>query len=432
MKPRSSWTAGLFGVWRLVIRVYISVSAVMDMYTRNCMEEPVVTPSIQHRSFDTKPSLHEAASRKEMDIGMLMPVRGFFSKTKARRGITLMAGVILIALIGAVYLGHQWATPPAPPVLSQTYSEALELAHNGKPGAARVLYQHLARNDLSDIRRASLLAELANYPSPQALKLLDAALQNDSTLVREAAIEVTTKMLPDGKRSILLGPLLEDPETSVRFTATMALLDLSPDELGLYFAALQHSVDLYVASLKAQPPTGSSQLQLARLLAHSGDGPAALAALQVAMDLEPKNLDASIAYLEQLDQQGQTEQARQLLGRLLTHHPNSSRLQHALGMWLLDHDQTEYALLALAKAVELEPDNTDYRYDLAVALHDLEQLEAAQKQLAEILQRQPANRQARVLLIRYWKETGQLQNVQILQAELEQQNPDDPALQQGL
>ncbi|WP_263267183.1 tetratricopeptide repeat protein [Pseudomonas phytophila] len=367
-----------------------------------------------------------------MDIGILMPVRGFFSKTSARRRIALIAGLILIALIGVVYLTRQWSVPPAPPVLSQTYGEALELAHNGKPGAARVLYQHLARNDLSDIRRASLLAELANYPSPQALKLLDAALQSDSVLIRQAAIEVTTKMLPDGKRSILLGPLLEDPEAAVRLAATMALLDLSPDELGLYFAALQHSVDLCTASLKAQPATGTNQLQLARLLTHSGEKTTALSVLKAAMDAEPKNLDVAIAYLDQLDQQGQAERARQLLAQLLAQHPHSSRLQHALGMWLLVHDQTEYALLALAKAVELEPDNTDYRYDLAVALHDLEQVEAAQKQLAEILQRQPANRKARILLIRYWKETGQLQNVQVLQAGLEQQNPDDPALQQGL
>src|SRR5690606_10009541 len=98
----------------------------------------------------------------------------------------------------------------------------------------------------------------------------------------------------------------------------------------------------------------------------------------------------------------------------LEKHPDSAYLQHALGLWLLNHDQTEYALLGLAKAVELEPDNSDYRYKLAVALHDLEQLEAAQRQLEELLLRQPANRKARVLLINYWKQAGQLQNVQVL------------------
>lgn len=361
-----------------------------------------------------------------------LPFSGYFSPANSRRRIAMAAGLLVAALIFGIFAVRHSPSPPPPQTLSHTYAQALELAHNGKPGAARVLYQQLARDDLSDIRRASLLAELANYPSPQALKLLDAALQSDAALVRQAAITATEKMLPDGKRSILLGPLLDDPQSSVRFAATLALLNLSPDELGLYFAALQQSVERCAANLREQPATGSSQLQLARLLAHNGDQPGALGILQAAMSLEPKNLDVAIGYLEQLDKQGQTERARQLLGQLLAQHPQSSRLQHALGMWLLDHDQTEYALLALAKAVELEPENTDYRYDLAVALHDLEQLEAAQKQLTEILQRQPANRQARVLLIRYWKETGQLQNVQVLLAELEQQNPDDPVLQQGL
>ncbi|KFE56927.1 tetratricopeptide repeat protein [Pseudomonas syringae] len=363
-----------------------------------------------------------------------MPFQGSFPqiKPRRRRQLGLGIGLLLIAVLVGVIAWNKHAAPPAPKLLSHTYEQALEQAHNGQPGAARVLYQQLARTDLSDIRRASLLAELGNYPSPQALKLLSADLRNGSELVKQAAIDSTQILVPDGKRSLLLGPLLDDPDVSVRRHAVNALLDLTPDDLGLYYAALQDNVDAWQAFLRSQPPSVENQLQLARLLEHSGNPAAALAAVQQATQLEPKNLEAALAYIDLLDRQGQTERARQLLAQLLEQHPDSSRLQHALGRWLLAHDQTEYALLALAKAVELEQDNVGYRYDLAVALHDLQELEAAQKQLAEILQRQPANRRARVLLISYWKENGQLQKVQILQAELEQQNPDDPELQQGL
>ena len=363
-----------------------------------------------------------------------MPFQGSFLqiKPRRRRQLGLGIGLLLVAVLMGVIAWNRNAAPPTPQLLSHTYEQALEQAHNGQPGAARVLYQHLARKDLSDIRRASLLAELGNYPSPQALKLLSADLRHDSALVKQAAIDTTQILVPDGKRSLLLGPLLDDPYVSVRRHAVNALLDLTPDDLGLYYAALQDNVDAWQAFLKNQPPSVENQLQLARLLEHSGHPAAALAAVQQATQLEPKNLQAALAWIDLLDRQGQTERARQLLGQLLELHPDSSRLQHALGRWLLVHDQTEYALLALAKAVELEQDNVGYRYDLAVALHDLQELEAAQKQLAEILQRQPANRRARVLLISYWKENGQLQKVQILQAELEQQNPDDPELQQGL
>ena len=344
---------------------------------------------------------------------------------------------LFISLVSALIAGGLWygmrTTPSvAPATTSHSYSAALEQAHNGQPGAARVLYQQLARTDLSDIRRASLHAELPNYPSPQALKLADADLLNSSPLVRQAAIQSIVGLVPNAQRTLLLGPLLDDPEQSVRFAAANALLGLSADEQGLYFGPLQQVIDEYERDLMTRPDDAQAQGQLARLYLHEGQLDQAQAALEKVTALEPDNLRAVVAQVELLEKRGHADQARQLLAKQLQAHPDSAYLQHALGVWLLNHGQTEYALLGLAKAVELEPDNSDYRYKLAVALHDLEQLEAAQRQLEELLQRQPANRKARILLIRYWKETGQLQNVQVLLAQLEQMNPDDPALQQGL
>jgi tetratricopeptide (TPR) repeat protein len=378
------------------------------------------------------PKLHDV---KDVDTGMpQLPSQGFLADPKTRRRTIVIA---LAVLLIAIVLGLWWGrSRPAPaivqPVLSHTYTEALEMAHGGKPGAARVLYQQLARTDLSDIRRASLLSELPNYAGPQSMKLLGADLRHSSPMIRQAAIEAGARLTDGAPRSLLLGPCLDDAEPSVRFAAARALLDLSPDDLGLYYEALQKVVEQNQQALAAQPPNGQSLLQLARLYVHNEAYAQANKTLQQALSLEPNNVQAGIALINLADRQGQTEPARQLLSQWLERHPQSPQLQHALGMWLLRHGQNEYALLALTKALELDPENNAYRYDLAVALHDQDQLEAAQKQLAEILQRQPADRRARVLLIGYWKENGQLQKVQVLLAELEQQNPDDPALQQGL
>lgn len=344
---------------------------------------------------------------------------------------------LVISLLSAfIAVGLWFWMRPAPTVATatvhQNYGTSLAMAHNGQPGAARVLYQQLMRTDLTDVRRADLHAELPNYPSPRALKLADADLQNPSPRVREAAIQSIVGLVPNAQRTLLLGPLLSDEEQSVRFAAANALLGLSPDEQGLYFGPLQQVIDEYERDLKTRPEDPQALGQLARLYLHEDQLDEARAALEKVMALDPNNLRAVVAQIELLDKRGEAEQARQLLARQLEAHPDSAYLQHALGIWLLNHGQTEYALLGLAKAVELEPDNSDYRYKLAIALHDLDQLEAAQRQLEELLQRQPANRKARILLIRYWKEAGQLQNVQVLLAQLEQQNPDDPALQQGL
>ncbi|AAZ35087.1 TPR domain protein [Pseudomonas savastanoi pv. phaseolicola 1448A] len=383
--------------------------------------------------FDSCHPLPEAATRQALEIDMpRLSTKGLSPQPTTRHRWLIGAAAAAMLALSLAFWWWRLPVQTAPARLSHTYAQALEQAHDGKPGAARVLYQQLARTDLSDEQRINLLAELSDYPSPQALKLLDAALGDRSAQVREAAIDVSVRLVSNSQRSLLLGPLLDDDEQSVRFRATSALLGLSPDELGLYFAVLQQSAEAFQESLKSQLQNAQNQLQLARLYLQTGDLEPAVAALQRATALDPGNIEAALAHIELLDRKGQAEQARSLFAQLLEHNPGSSMLQHALGMWLLNHGQAEFAVLSLAKATELAPDNTDYRYDLAVALHSLHELEAAQRQLTQIVQSQPANRKARVLLIQYWKENGQLQNVQILLAELEQQNPDDPVLQQGL
>ncbi|KAA0955231.1 lipopolysaccharide assembly protein LapB [Pseudomonas sp. ANT_H12B] len=344
----------------------------------------------------------------------------------------LLISLCVLFAIGLAWVFLRSTTPVVPAAIKRGYSEALTQARAGQPGAARVLYQQLARPDISPKRRVWLHAELPNYPSSVALKLADADLQHESPDVRIAAIKSISGLVPSGQRSLLLGPLLDDSDQKVRFATVNALLGLSPDDLGLYFGPLQQAMDAWEQVLKSAPESADNYYQQARLHLHNAKLKEAQAALEQTLRLDPGNLPALVMQIEVLDKQGQSDAVRQLLAKQLKAQPDSAYLQHALGLWLLQHGQSEFALLGLSKAVELEPDNKDYRYDLATTLHGEQELEAAQKQLQEIVQRHPADRKARVLLINYWKESGQLQNVQILLAQLEQLNPDDPALQQGL
>jgi cytochrome c-type biogenesis protein CcmH/NrfG len=324
-----------------------------------------------------------------------------------------LALAVFMAL--AWHLGKPLPTPPSATV-QYSYGLALENAHDGKPGAARLLYQQLARTDLAPEQQVGLLAELPNYPSTHALKL---------------AIDCLLTLVPAAQRSLLLGPLLNDNDQAIRWHATRALLDLSPDQLGLYYAELEKALDAYARVLQGQPDAPDALLQLARLYLRDQDYAQADAALKRLHELQPENPALIPLRMQVLEGQHLPDQAREVLAEPLRRDPQSALLQTELGHWLLRHGAPEYALLALARAVELAPDNPDYRYDLAVALHGLDQLQAAQHQLDELLRRDPANRRARVLLVQYWKESGQLQNVQVLLAELEQQNPDDPVVQAG-
>ena len=348
---------------------------------------------------------------------------------KRLRYIAIAVALLVVSGV-AWHLGKPLPTPVTP-IGKHSYALALQSAHAGKAGAARLLYQQLSRHDLSAVRQASLLAELHNYPSAPALKYATAGLHSKQLLVRHAAIDCIRDLVSPAQRSLLLGPLLDDDDQETRFHAARAMIDLTPDDQGLYFGALQKVLDQYIQALEQRPDDNDAQLQLARLYLNADDYTQARRALTQARILQPQDLDGVPIEVRILEGQHQPDQARQVLAEQLQRHPESAFLQAELGQWLLRNKLPEYAFLALTRAVELEPDNIDYRYKLAMALHGLDQVEAAQRQLDEILRRQPADRKARVLLIEYWKQTGQLQNVQVLLAELEQQNPDDPALQQG-
>ncbi len=358
----------------------------------------------------------------------------------------------LLALAAAVVVWRHSGPLQAPTVQQEIFGKALRQARNGEAGAARVLYQQLARDDLLPTQRAVLYGLLADYPSPRALKLARADLHHDDPEVRQAAINAVVGLVPAAQRSLILGPLLDDPLANLRYAAATAMLDLSPDEAGLYFGPLDKALDEYRQVLVSQSASGSAaddtadrtsasaeagpdlarQLLLAQILIHQGDRANAGTVLKRVLTRQPDNVHAIALQVRLLDQQGNADGARQWLAEQLRQYPQSAALQHELGLWLVDHKQDEYALLALTRAVELAPDNSTFRYSLAMTLHAMEQVDAAQRQLQEIVQRHPQDRRARVLLINYWKETGQLQNVQVLLAQLEQQNPDDPLVQQGL
>ncbi|WP_263263750.1 tetratricopeptide repeat protein [Pseudomonas sp. RIT-PI-S] len=338
-----------------------------------------------------------------------------------------------ILLLGAAAWYFSRPLPPAAPTLPEhSYQQALSAAQAGAPGAARLLYQQLARDDLPATSRAALYPSLPDYPSARALGFATADLHNAEPAVRHGAMDALTGMTEGAARAELLGPLLDDADEAIRTHAARALLELNPDDVGVYFARLHEVLGAYSQRLEDTPGDYTAQLELARLRLHEGAARQAATAAQRVLQLRPNALQARVLLAQALDRLGQPDEAREALAEPLREHPDDAFLQHELGIWLLAHGQEEYALLALARAVELAPDAAGYRFDLATSLHSLEQPEAAQAQLDQLVRRQPANRQARLRLIEYWKEAGQLQNVQVLLAELEQQNPDDPALQQGL
>ena len=308
------------------------------------------------------------------------------------------------------------------------YDESLWLIRNGQPGAAQALYEQLQRSNLPSIQRATLLAELALYPSRQAIKLATKDLSNSAPQVRESAVRAISAFLPPPDRAPLLTPLLGDPVKAVRIAAARDLLSVGRTGLESAQNKWNAAIAEYEAVQMNLAERAEANLNLAMLYQASGRSGEVEALLRTALERDPDFYPALVTLVQWLEAGGRSQEAQTLLAQSLKEHPTAALLHHAKGLSLVRAGKTDQAMLALRKAAQLEPENAQYGYVLAVALHDSGKVEAACEELERLLKVQPANRNARQALIHYYLKGGQEPKAQMLLQDWKKINMDDPAL----
>ena len=332
---------------------------------------------------------------------------------------------------GKVYMGndlrhdHSFSIPAgARDVLrAPNYAESMAVIRGGQPGAAQALYEQLARSNLPAIQRATLLVELPNYPSEQALKLATKDLSNPAPQVRESAIRAVSALLPPPERVALYGPLLKDPVRAVRILAARDLLGV-PGQGTAWNSAIAEYEQVQSSLLER----AEANLNLAMLYQASGRGGKVEAQLRSALVRDPDFFPALVTLAQWLEANGRSEEARRLIAEQLAQHPDAALLQHTQGLMLIRAGDMANAMPHLRNAERLDPANAQYAFVLAVALHDSGKVEQACQQLEDLLKRQPYNRNARLSLIQYYLENGQEPKAQAVMQSWKALNPGDPAL----
>ncbi|AOA05535.1 tetratricopeptide repeat protein [Pseudomonas sp. TMW 2.1634] len=319
-----------------------------------------------------------------------------------------------------------WSAHDAPQ--AARYDDSLWLIRGGRPGAGQALYEQLRRSNLPAIQRATLLAELANYPSESALKLASKDLNHPAPQVRESAVRAVSAFLPPAERVALLSPLLSDSVRAVRIIAARNLQGAARTGLGTNQGAWDKAIGEYEAVQLSLAERAESNLNLAMLYQASGRNAEVEPKLRAALLRDPDFYPALVTLAQWLEASGRAGEATALLSDGIKAHPQAALLQHSQGLALIRAGQPGQAMKALQQAVKLEPDNGQYRYVLAVALHQSGQLDQACAQMEELLKRQPAFRDARLALIQFYLDSGQEPKAQVVLQAWKQINPEDMAL----
>jgi len=309
------------------------------------------------------------------------------------------------------------------------YARDLFTARHGQAGAADALFRQLARSDLPDIRRATLLSELPNYPSTAAQRAAVEALTAESALVRHTAVDVTASLLTPAQQATVLAPLAQDPVRAVRLAAAWQLLQ-SPSRIQPAAIDRVRLIREYEHAQNAMLERAESHYNLAGVYQLTERHAEVLPALQRALAMDPTFFPALIMFAQAQEQTNDSQAALRLLRETIDRYPQDASLQHALGLMLVRQGQHQQALQSFRKASLLAPEQTTYGYILAVALHDAGQQRQALELLESLLKQQPSDRRLRLALVSYRRNAGDEARVEALIAELAAQNPWDPLLQQ--
>ncbi|QXH59609.1 tetratricopeptide repeat protein [Pseudomonas azerbaijanorientalis] len=321
-----------------------------------------------------------------------------------------------------------WNTANASAVQAPRYDESLWLIRNGQAGAAQALIEQLQRSNLPAIQRATLLGELAQYPSEQALKLATRDLNNPAPQVRESAIRALSAFLPPAERAPLLTPLLSDPVRAVRIAAARDLLSVAANGLGTAQDSWNAAIAEYEAVQKNLLERAEANLNLAMLYQASGRNAEVEGFLRTALQRDPDFYPALVTLVQWLEANGRSQEGHALLAQSLKDHPDSGLLQYTQGLALIRAGQAAQAMPYLRQAAKLEPQSGQFGYVLAVALHDSGKIDEACAELERLLKEQPANRNARLSLIQYYLANGQEPKAQVLLQGWKKMNMGDPAL----
>ncbi|MCG6968341.1 MAG: tetratricopeptide repeat protein, partial [Gammaproteobacteria bacterium] len=274
---------------------------------------------------------------------------------------------------------------------SRHYGEIIDAGRRGLAQADIDLAELASNKDNPDIVRATAISLLDRYAYPRLPDLLRQTLNDQSALVRTAALSALPMIDPN--QQLELGfPLLSDPIRLVRTTAASVLINVPANNISAEkITIMQSSVNEYLENqyYNADRPEGLTNL--GTFYMNSQQFGEAEKYFKLAIEKGPALAQAyvNLADLYRLQQQDQKGEA--ILHQGLKASLNKPPIHHALGLLLVRQQKLEEALQHLKAAADQAPNQARYQYVYGVALQSSNGTPAAVKYLQKAYKQHPAD-----------------------------------------
>lgn len=286
------------------------------------------------------------------------------------------------------------------------FGEALALGRSGAPGAESRLVQLADDARQPAIARATAIALLADYLSPQSFEMVRRGLRDGNPLVRLAAVGVLNGVDPRIRLDLAFD-LLDDPVRAVRLEAARVLAPVSLEGLPpARRAALERAFAEFQQALGAIADRPESLATLANFKLDRGDDTNAELVYRKAMEIHPAFAPAYANLADLFRARNRDDKAEEVLREGLNNAPGNGDLYHSLGLLRVRQKRYAEAVEALGRAVELNPDNARYGYVHALSLQQTGDLDRALTVLTETHALHPNDRSVLFGLAAMSREAG--------------------------
>jgi predicted CXXCH cytochrome family protein len=286
----------------------------------------------------------------------------------------------------------------------QTYGPGFHAAWTNARQAPLLLATAAANATTPAFARAGALSELASYPSPEMLRLVQSSLADPDPMVRLGALDMLANLPPERTWSTV-APLLSDPVRGVRIRAVELLADIPVARLpSADRERFEHATAEFVAAQRSNADRPEARATLANFFVRQHRDVEAESEYQAALRLSPQFAPAAVNLAELYRILGRDSDGEHVLRAAIGASSNDAGLHHALGLALTRLKQGDEALGELRHATELEPDRARYAYVYGIGLYSAGRADEAMALLKQNAARHPDDRETLLALVSYSRE----------------------------
>ena len=257
-----------------------------------------------------------------------------------------------------------WKPTSQPPEAWALVNAAARL---GDPTMTRPILSVAADESNQPIIKATLLQQLAVFPSRVGAEAAEKYLAHPEPLIRAAAVR-SLDSAPTQIRWQQLSPLITDPVKSVRMEVAISLSNMLTEIPLEKIGEFRELIVEYRGSLAQSIDMPAAQASLGNLELNLGNPTAAENAYEKALTIEPLYIPALLNLADLYRATNNEAKASPLLLRALEFAPDSGATNFSYGLSLVRQQKYQAALPYLKAATEQQDSQVRYAYVYAVAL----------------------------------------------------------------